>query len=83
VNQKGKRTPTETPPTRGLDGPVRVVLACGDSEASGSRLGQRLSEPQGRPGRKRRKEIFELKIGLLNLPTLWKFAQADLGGILT
>jgi hypothetical protein len=29
------------------------------------------------------KKFFELKIGLLNLPRLWKFAQGDLGGILT
>jgi hypothetical protein len=36
-----------------------------------------------RPGRKRRKEIFELKIGFLNLPRLWKFAQGDLGEILS
>jgi hypothetical protein len=36
VNQKGKRTPVETPPTRGLDGPVREVSAYGDSEASGA-----------------------------------------------
>jgi hypothetical protein len=27
--------------------------------------------------------IFELKIGFLNLPRLWKFAQGNLGGILT
>jgi hypothetical protein len=45
------------------------------------RRGQR--ELQGRPGRKQRKENFELKIGFLNLPRLWKFAQGDLGGILT
>jgi hypothetical protein len=45
--------------------------------------GPRLSGLQGRPGRKRRKGIFELKIGFLNLPRLWKFAQGDLGGILT
>jgi hypothetical protein len=34
ANQKGKRTPAETPPTRGLDGPAREVSACRDSEAS-------------------------------------------------
>jgi hypothetical protein len=47
------------------------------------RLGQRPSGPQGQLGRKRRKRIFELKIGFLNLPWLWKFAQGDLEGILT
>jgi hypothetical protein len=46
-------------------------------------LGQRLSGPQGRPGQKQGKRISELKIGFLNLPRLWKFAQGDLGGILT
>jgi hypothetical protein len=46
-------------------------------------LGQRPSGPQGRPGRKQGKRISKLKIGFLNLPRLWKFAQGDLGGILT
>jgi hypothetical protein len=36
-------------------------------------------------GRAENKEkgIFELKIGFLNLPRLWKFVEGDLGGILT
>jgi hypothetical protein len=34
-------------------------------------------------GPKAKKRISELKIGFLNLPMLWKFAQGDLGGILT
>jgi hypothetical protein len=38
--------------------------------------------PLGRLGRKRRKILFRIKIGFLNLPRLWKFAQGDLGGIL-
>jgi hypothetical protein len=29
------------------------------------------------------KEIFELKIGFLNLSRLWEFVEGDLGGILT
>jgi hypothetical protein len=29
------------------------------------------------------KGISELKIGILNLPRLWKFVDGDLGGILT
>jgi hypothetical protein len=37
----------------------------------------RLAEP------KAKKKNFELKIGFLNLPRLWKFTQGDLGGILT
>jgi hypothetical protein len=47
------------------------------------RLGQRPSGPQGRPGRKQGKRISKFKIRFLNLPRLWKFAQGDLGGILT
>jgi hypothetical protein len=35
VNQKGKRIPVKTRPTRGLGGPAGVVLACGGSEANG------------------------------------------------
>jgi hypothetical protein len=65
----------------GLAGKVEF----GPQEERGQRgqLGQRPSGPQGWPGRKRRKRISELKIGFLNLPRLWKFAQGDLGGILT
>jgi hypothetical protein len=38
--------------------------------------------PLGWLGRKWRKILFRIKIGFLNLPRLWKFAQGDLGGIL-
>jgi hypothetical protein len=76
MNQRRKRTSAITPTARvgkaawaGL-----WALAYGRREASGNRLGQRPSGLQVRPGRKRRKEIFELKIGFLNLPRLWKFA---------
>jgi hypothetical protein len=41
------------------------------------------SGPQGRPGRKQGKIISKLKIGILNLLRLWKFAQGYLEGILT
>jgi hypothetical protein len=37
----------------------------------------------GRLGRKLKKNLFWLKIDFLNIPRLWKFAQGDLGGILT
>jgi hypothetical protein len=30
-----------------------------------------------------RKISFQIKIGFLNIPRLWKFAKEDLGGILT
>jgi hypothetical protein len=29
------------------------------------------------------KRNFQIKIGFLNLPRLWKFVEGDLGGILT
>jgi hypothetical protein len=35
ANQKGKRIPVKTRPTRGLGGPAGAVSACGGSEASG------------------------------------------------
>jgi hypothetical protein len=61
----------------------KVEFGPGEESGQRGRLGQRPSGPQGQPGRKRRKRISELKIGFLNLPRLWKFAQGDLGGILT
>jgi hypothetical protein len=51
--------------------------------------GQRAGWARGRVGCKvgradvKEKGIFELKIGFLNLPRLWKFVEGDLGGILT
>jgi hypothetical protein len=30
-----------------------------------------------------KKKKFQIKIGFLNLPRLWKFVEGDLGGILT
>jgi hypothetical protein len=37
----------------------------------------------GRMGRNRRKNDFRIKFEFLNIQRLWKFAQGDLGGILT
>jgi hypothetical protein len=34
TNQKGKRIPVKTRPTRGLGGPAGAVSACGGNEAS-------------------------------------------------
>jgi hypothetical protein len=48
-----------------------MISACGDGAA------------RGLAGPKARKRISELKIGILNLPRLWKFVEGDLGGILT
>jgi hypothetical protein len=74
--------PAKTRPTHGLDGPAGTVLACGGGAASG------LAGPEAEwaarlAGPKSRKRISELKIGFLNLPTVWKFVEGDLGGILT
>jgi hypothetical protein len=33
-------------------------------------------------GPKAKKRVFELKIGFLNLPRIWKFVEGDLVGIL-
>jgi hypothetical protein len=37
----------------------------------------------GRSGRKSKKISFLITIEFLNMPMLWKFAQGNLGGILT
>jgi hypothetical protein len=37
----------------------------------------------GRMGQNLKKNPFRIKIKFLNIPRLWKFVQADLGGILT
>jgi hypothetical protein len=83
VNQKGKRTSTNAPSTRGLALPVGLDSARERREASESRVGRWPGGPQGQPGRKQGKRISKLKIGFLNLAMLWKFVEGDLGGILT
>jgi hypothetical protein len=47
-------------------------------EAGGAKWAKRLSGPVGCV-----KNPFGIKIGFVNLSRLWKFAQGDLGGILT
>jgi hypothetical protein len=37
----------------------------------------------GRMGQNLKKIPFRIKIKFMNIPRLWKFAQGDLGGILT
>jgi hypothetical protein len=69
-------------PTHGLDGPAGTVLACGGGAASGL-AGPEAEWAARSAGPKSRKRISELKIGFLSLPTLWKFVEGDLGGILT
>jgi hypothetical protein len=67
---------------RGLDGPAGTVLACGD-DAVGGLAGPEVEQAAGSAGLKEKKRVFELKIGFLILPRLWKFVEGDLGGILT
>jgi hypothetical protein len=73
----------KTRSARGLDGPAGRFRPAGDGVASG------LAGLRGQVGRKvgraeiKRKRIFELKIGILNLSRLWKFVEGDLGGFLT
>jgi hypothetical protein len=77
-----RRPSQETRPTRGLDGTAGMVSACMDSAVGGlawpeAERAARLARP------KARKNNFQIKIGFLNLPRLWKFVEGDLGGILT
>jgi hypothetical protein len=64
-------------PTRlGPSGPRGELAACGVEQA-GAGVGL------GLMGRNPKKILFWIKIKFLNIPRLWKFAQRDLGGILT
>jgi hypothetical protein len=69
-------------PTRGLDGLAGTVSACGDG-AVGGLAGPEAEQATGSAGPKAKKRVFELKIGFLNLPRLWKFVEGGFGGILT
>jgi hypothetical protein len=79
VNQKGKRISREDV----TDARARWA-GRGGFGLRGQR-GQRAGWARGRVGRKvgraenKEKGIFELKIGFLNLPRLWKFVEGDLG----
>jgi hypothetical protein len=54
--------PAKTRPTRGLDGPTGMILACGDS-AAGGLAGPEAKRAAGSAGPKiRKKEIYELKL---------------------
>jgi hypothetical protein len=57
VNQKGKRTSTNAPSTRGLAGPAGLDSARERREASGSWLGQRPGGPQGRLAKNKEKNL--------------------------
>jgi hypothetical protein len=68
-------------------------MASGPARHAGHSIGwaegywaERLNRPAGQLGRldrNGREILFEIKIRILNLPRLWKFAQGDLEGILT
>jgi hypothetical protein len=51
ANQKRRRIPVKTRPTRRLGGPAGAVSACGANEASGL-AGPKAKWAEGRPGRK-------------------------------
>jgi hypothetical protein len=53
------------------------------NSAAGGLAGPEAERAARLAGPKAWKMIFELKIGFLNLPRLWKFVEGDLGGILT
>jgi hypothetical protein len=62
----------------------------GQARAAYRREGRWLAGLRGRAGRlaagpigpKAKENSFRIKIGVLNLPRLWKFVERDLGGIL-
>jgi hypothetical protein len=83
VNQKGKHISREDATDARAGWAGRVILACWDSAASGL-AGPEAKRAAGWAGPKiRKKRNFQIKIGFLNLPRLWKFVEGDLGGILT
>jgi hypothetical protein len=73
--------------------PIRHCRACRDGPSARGLWERRpvagcVERPGGPAGRRadwaesEGKILFRIKIGFLNLPRLWKFAQGDLGGIL-
>jgi hypothetical protein len=85
VNQRRKRTSAFTPMARvgraawaGL-----WALARGRGERPVGPAGPMAEWAARSAGPKAKKRISEIKIRFKNLPRLWKFAQGDLGGILT
>jgi hypothetical protein len=75
TNSKKRRLLANTPRLLRPSGPSARTTACGRSGRGCSGL--------GRMGRNRRKNYFQIKFEFLNIQRLWKFAQGDLGGILT
>jgi hypothetical protein len=78
ANSKKRRLLANTPRllrSSGPSGPSERTTACGRSGRGCSGLGWM--------GRNRRKNYFRIKFEFSNIQRLWKFAQGDLGGILT
>jgi hypothetical protein len=75
TNSKKRRLLANTPRLLWLTGPSAWTVACGAKRAG---MGE-----AGPDGPKSEKNYFRIKFGFLNIQRLWKFAQGDLGGILT
>jgi hypothetical protein len=83
VNRKGKRISREDATDTRAGWAGRAILACGDG-AAGGLAGPEAKRAAALAGPKiRKKRNFQIEIGFLNLPRLWKFVKGDLGGILT
>jgi hypothetical protein len=65
---------------------ARARAACGrKGEGPAAGWAERSGGPAGRWAdwsKSEGKILFRIKIGILNLPRLWKFVEGDLGGIL-
>jgi hypothetical protein len=85
VNQRRKRISAITPTARvGRAAWASLwASAYGRGERPAGQTGRTAEWAARSVGLKAKKRISELKIGFLNLLRLWKFAQGDLGGILT
>jgi hypothetical protein len=76
------------------EGVIRKGKCISCKDATDARAGWAGRDDFGLPGRRGRtgrgvgraeskEKNFQIKIGFLNLPRLWKFVEGDLGGILT
>jgi hypothetical protein len=75
TNSKKRHLLVNTPRLLRLSGPSACMVTCGAKRAGTGEAGP--------DGPKSEKNYFRIKFGFLNIQRLWKFAQGDLGGILT
>jgi hypothetical protein len=75
ANSKKRCLLANTPRLLRPSGLSACPVACGAKRAS--------TGEAGLDGPKSEKNYFRIKFGFLNIQRLWKFAQGDLGGILT